>query len=76
MTPESLSALQKGMRPILLAVALAGLGVGFAALSLGARSWSGPIWAAATAPILLALMLEIVTSRAGKLGSMSWLPSR
>ena len=69
MTPESLSALQKVMRPTLLAVALVGLGVGFAALFLGAGSWSAPIWAAATAPILLALMIEIVTSlRRGEVG--------
>ena len=65
----SLSALRRSVRPALLVITLAGLAAGFGAHCLGATSWSGPIWATVTLPILLALLLEIVTSlRHGEVG--------
>ena len=69
MTLERLSALQKVVRPALLVIAVAGLLAGFVARSLGTGAWSAMIWAAATLPILLALLIEIVTSlRRGDVG--------
>jgi len=59
----------KAARPFLAALALAGLGAGFAARFAGAGVWSAAIWTAATLPVLLALLVEIVTSlRRGDLG--------
>ncbi len=57
------------LRLALIAVALAGLAGGLAAHFLGERSWAAPIWAAGTVPVLLALLVEIVSSlRRGELG--------
>jgi len=59
----------KAARPFLAALALAGLGAGFAARLAGLGAWSGVVWTAVTLPILLALFVEIVTSlRRGDLG--------
>jgi cation transport ATPase len=69
MMPAHASAFQKLARPTLLAAGFVGLAAGFLAGLLGAGPWSGPIWAMATLPILLALLLEIVTSlRRGEVG--------
>jgi heavy metal translocating P-type ATPase len=59
----------KIFRPYLAGLAAAGLAAGFAVRLAGLGAWSGAIWAAATLPILLALLIEIVTSlRRGDLG--------
>jgi heavy metal translocating P-type ATPase len=59
----------KYVRPILAGLVAAGLLAGFAAKLAGAGAWSGAIWAAVTLPVLLALMVEIVTSlRRGDVG--------
>ncbi len=56
-------------RPFLAGLAAAGLALGFAARLGGLGAWSETIWAAATVPVLLALLTEIVTSlRRGDLG--------
>lgn len=56
------------MRLTLVVVALAGLATGLAGLALGA-SWPGLVFAAATLPVLAALIVEIVTSlRRGDVG--------
>jgi heavy metal translocating P-type ATPase len=55
-------------RLALVAIALAGLATGLAGLALG-ESWSGLVFAAATLPVLAALIVEIVTSlRRGDVG--------
>jgi heavy metal translocating P-type ATPase len=57
------------LRPALVSIAAGGLALGFALMALDLGAWSGPIWAAATVPVLLALLLEIVTSlRRGDIG--------
>ncbi len=57
------------LRPVLIAIAAAGLAAGFAAHLLGLGAWSGMIWAAAVVPVLAALVVEIWQSlRAGKVG--------
>src|SRR5690348_2243842 len=67
--PGILSASQEVQRPVLVALGGVGLAAGFLVRLVGASSWSGPIWAAATTPVLLALILEIVTSlRRGEAG--------
>jgi len=59
----------KIIRPYLAGLAAVGLAAGFAVRLAGLGAWSGAIWAAATLPILLALLIEIVTSlRRGDLG--------
>jgi heavy metal translocating P-type ATPase len=59
----------KIIRPYLAGLAAAGLAAGFGVQLAGLGAWSGAIWAAATLPILLALLIEIVTSlRRGDLG--------
>ncbi len=56
------------MRLTLVVVALAGLATGLAGLALGA-SWPGLVFAAATLPVLAALIVEIITSlRRGDVG--------
>jgi heavy metal translocating P-type ATPase len=56
-------------RPLLVLIPAAGLVAGFIAWALGQGAWSGRIWAIATVPVLLALVVEIVTSlRSGKIG--------
>ncbi len=59
----------KLVRPVLAGLAAAGLAAGFATRATGLGAWSDAIWAAATLPVLLSLLLEIVTSlRRGELG--------
>ena len=57
------------LRPVLLAWPAAGLCLGLWATLFGFPGWSGPIWAVATIPVLLALFVEIVGSlRRGEVG--------
>ena len=57
------------LRPFLIAVPAAGLPLGLALAAIGAGAWSGWIWAASAAPVLLALIAQIVTSlRRGDVG--------
>jgi heavy metal translocating P-type ATPase len=59
----------KYVRPLLAALVAAGLLAGFAATFAGLGDWSGVIWATVTLPVLLALLVEIVTSlRRGDVG--------
>jgi heavy metal translocating P-type ATPase len=57
------------LRPVLLATAAAGLVLGFAAIAAGHPQWAVWLWSAATVPVLLALIFEIVSAlRRGELG--------
>jgi heavy metal translocating P-type ATPase len=57
------------IRPFLAGLAALGLAAGFAAKLAGLGNWSDAVWAAVTLPVLLALLIEIVTSlRRGDLG--------
>ena len=57
------------LRPFLAGLAALGLAAGLAAPFAGLGAWSGTIWAAATIPVLLALLAEIVTTlRRGDVG--------
>ncbi len=59
----------KFVRPYLIGIAASGLAAGFAVSLAGLGAWSGAIWTAATLPVLLTLLVEIVTSlRRGDLG--------
>ncbi|MGE5771227.1 MAG: heavy metal translocating P-type ATPase [Hyphomicrobiales bacterium] len=49
-------------RPFLAGFAALGLAVGIIARLAGHDDWSGPIWAVVTVPVLVALLIEIVTS--------------
>jgi heavy metal translocating P-type ATPase len=53
---------RKALRPFIVAWPAAGLVFGFAAQLSGSAAWSGPIWAAATIPVLMVLVVEIVVS--------------
>lgn len=65
----SMSEVLKYVRPFLAVLVAAGLLAGFAAWLAGAGAWSGTIWAAVTVPVLVALLIEIVTSlRRGDVG--------
>jgi heavy metal translocating P-type ATPase len=65
----ALGDLQAALRPVLVAIPAAGLAAGLAARGLGAPQWSGPVWAAATLPVLAALVAEIATKlRRGDVG--------
>ena len=67
--PPVLQKVHGVLRPVLVGLPAAGLAVGFLAWFAGARSWSGPIFAAATIPVLLALVVEIIGSlRRGEVG--------
>ena len=62
-------ALQRLVRPILVAVPATGLVLGMIARLSGFEHWAGPVWAGVTAPVLLVLLIEIVTSlRRGDVG--------
>src|SRR6187455_2550497 len=62
-------ALHRLVRPILVAVPATGLVLGMIARLAGFDHWAGPIWAGVTAPVLVALLIEIVTSlRRGDVG--------
>jgi len=57
------------VRPVLAGLATAGLAAGLAARFAGLVGWPEAIWTAATVPVLLALLAEIVTSlRRGDVG--------
>ncbi len=57
------------IRPSLVALPAAGLAAGLAAHFFGGDNWSCWIWSAATIPVLLALLVEIVSSlRRGDVG--------
>jgi heavy metal translocating P-type ATPase len=59
----------KVLRPLLAVLAAAGLAAGLLARLMGFGVWSETIWAAVTVPVLLALLVEIVTSlRRGEVG--------
>ena len=63
------SSALKYLRPLLAGLVAAGLLAGFAAKFGGHDGWSGTIWAAVTLPVLVALLVEIVTSlRRGDVG--------
>ena len=67
--PAATARLERLFRPALLAISLLGLLAGFGARIAGLGAWSEAIWAAATAPVLLALVFEIVGSlRRGDVG--------
>ena len=64
-TPSAL----KYVRPLLAGLVAVGLLAGFAAKFGGLVAWSDMIWAAVTLPVLVALLVEIVTSlRRGDVG--------
>lgn len=61
--------LHRFARPVLVVVPLLGLIVGFGMRLAGLGQWSGSLWAAATIPVLGALLVEIVGSlRRGDVG--------
>jgi heavy metal translocating P-type ATPase len=65
----SMSDVLKYVRPFLAVLVATGLLAGFAAWLAGAGAWSGTIWATVTVPVLVALLIEIVTSlRRGDVG--------
>jgi heavy metal translocating P-type ATPase len=54
---------------VLVAVAAAGLILGFAAWAMGQAPWAAWVWGAATLPVLVALIFEIASAlRRGELG--------
>jgi cation transport ATPase len=57
------------VRPMLVAIPATGLLLGLIGGLLGFGHWAGPMWAATTAPVLLVLVIEIITSlRRGDVG--------
>ena len=65
----SLQDLHKLVRPILVILPALGLLLGFGVRVVGSGQWSGTIWAAATVPVLSALLIEIFASlRRGDVG--------
>jgi heavy metal translocating P-type ATPase len=67
--PMPIANALKSARQFLAALVALGLAAGFAARLAGLGAWSPAIWAAVTVPVLLALLVEIVTSlRRGDLG--------
>ena len=57
------------LRPVLVVWPAAGLVFGLAAHFFGWEHWAGPVWAAATAPVLVVLLIEIVVGlRRGDVG--------
>lgn len=65
----SLQELHKLIRPILVMLPAMGLILGFGMGIVGGGQWAGTIWAAATVPVLSALLIEIVASlRRGDVG--------
>jgi heavy metal translocating P-type ATPase len=59
----------KATRPFLAGFVAVGILAGFVVQIAGLEVWSAPIWAAATVPVLLALLIEIVfTLRRGDIG--------
>jgi len=61
--------LPAALRPVILGIAAAGLVSGFAVHAVTGPRWANAIWAAATLPALLALLVEIATHlRRGEVG--------
>ena len=57
------------LRPVLVVWPAAGLVLGLAAHFSGWEHWAGPIWTAATVPVLVVLLIEILVSlRRGDVG--------
>ncbi|KAB0267832.1 heavy metal translocating P-type ATPase [Microvirga brassicacearum] len=68
-TVPSLQDLHKLIRPILVILPTLGLLLGFGARLVGSGQWSETIWAAATLPVLGALLVGIIASlRRGDVG--------
>ena len=66
---RSLTDVRTFLRPVLVIWPAAGLVFGLAAHSFGWEHWAGPVWAAATAPVLVVLLIEIVVGlRRGDVG--------
>lgn len=66
---RSVASLRKNLRPIIVALPATGLVIGLLAQFSGWMHWAGPIWAAATIPVLIALLMEIILSlRRGDIG--------
>src|SRR6185369_572481 len=67
--PSRVWELQKILRPIFVAIPAAGLVAGFAVQLFGLDHWSSLLWALATAPVLLVLLVQIIaTLRHGDVG--------
>src|SRR6266571_2633851 len=67
--PRSVANLRNFLRPIIVAWPAAGLVIGLAEQFSGWGHWASPIWAAATIPVLMVLVAEIVISlRHGDVG--------
>jgi heavy metal translocating P-type ATPase len=67
--PRSGANVRSFLRPLIVAWPAAGLVIGLAAQFSGWGHWASPIWAAATIPVLLVLVAEIVISlRRGDVG--------
>lgn len=65
----SFRSVHRLVRPALVILPLVGLVGGFGIRLLGLAEWSHTIWAAATVPVLMALLVEIVSSlRRGDVG--------
>ena len=66
---RSLTDVRTFLRPVLVVWPAAGLVFGLAAHFFGWEHWAGPVWAAATVPVLVVLMIEIVVGlRRGDVG--------
>src|SRR4249920_1971065 len=66
---RSLTDVRTFLRPVLVVWPAAGLVFGLATLFFGWEHWAGPAWAAATAPVLVVLVIEIVVGlRRGDVG--------
>src|SRR4051812_34198492 len=66
---RSLTDVRTFLRPVLVVWPTAGLIVGLAAHFSGWEHWAGPIWAGATVPVLIVLLIEIVVGlRRGDVG--------
>src|SRR6516225_6428937 len=67
--PRSRASVRSFLRPMIVAWPAVGLVIGLVAQFSGWGHWASPIWAAATIPVLLALVAEIVISlRRGDVG--------
>jgi len=66
---RSAANLRNYLRPIMVALPATGLALGLLAQFFGQSDWAGPVWAAATIPVLIALVAEIIVSlRRGDIG--------
>src|SRR5262245_57559771 len=66
---RSVFDLRESLRPVIAAGPAGGLVLGIALQVGGWEHWAVPIWAAATVPVLVALLIEIVVNlRRGDVG--------